>query len=312
MIGLVCVLLIFYTKEADATVNWKQSKALMTIESERAEVKQVELCRVDGGHKGENSVSVRMTPDNKRSLYLTPESKEEVEVETEIQCLGKAPSSCKKRQCEPCPCELDPHSAADKYVQMLLKEIEPRCHAVPAGQDVRILLIGLGGGAALQHIFAKCPVGSVSMHVVEIDARVIKMAKQYFGLPQEKYLEVEHADATQALKSRFGTSPNASLRGKANSTKQFDVAFVDCMAGAGRVPLPCRSAQFIELLHKAVRKDGLVIQNIWHYSPTAPEKVALEFSQTKADYMRIFGNVDQKRVPLPADIDWQDLLMAVA
>merc|ERR1719453_2019389 len=102
------------------------------------------------------------------------------------------------------------------------------------------------------------------------------MAKQYFGLPQDQYLEVEHADATEALQQRFGTGRHASLRGKASSTRQYDVALVDCMAGSGRVPLPCRSAQFIELLHKAVRKDGLVIQNIWHYSPTAPEKVATE------------------------------------
>lgn len=273
---------------------------------------EVPLCRLNGAREGDHPLTVTMLPGNKRAMYLTPENTEDVEVETTIQCVGEAPNSCKQMdgQCVPCPCKMDTNPVEDKYMQMMMEQIEPRCHAATEGQVIRILLIGLGGGAAPQHILAQCPTGSVAIHAVEIDKRVIKIAREYFGLPQGEHLQVENADATEALQQQFGTSRNVTLRGEIDSTELYDLALIDCMKGSGEVPFPCRSAQFIELLHKAVRKGGLVIQNIWHYSPADPKKVASQFRQTKADYMRIFGKVDLKNVPLPPEIDWENLIMA--
>lgn len=276
----------------------------------------VELCRIPSVQKGDHPLSVRLLPDNRRAMYLTPDAAAntaDVEAETEIQCLGETPGLCEHSDghCKPCPCRIDPLSPPDSYVQLMLQEIRPRCRAAPEGESIRVLLIGLGGGAVPQQILAHCPVGSVTVHVVEIDERVIQMATEYFGLPKGRHLEVEHADATEALEKRFGKSGNVFLEGEARSIELYDVALVDCMAGSGLVPLPCRSAQFVELLHKALRKGGLAMQNIWHYAPTAPDEVASEFRQTKAEYMRVFGDIDSKRPENPPGFDWQDLLMAV-
>lgn len=275
---------------------------------------EVELCRVAGSHAGEHPLSVRLLPNNRRTMYLTAANATDIEVETEIQCLGEIPSSCKRGHgvCTPCPCKMDPHSLPDSYVELMLQEIMPRCKAMPPdGQDIQVLLIGLGGGALPQQILAQCPAGSITVHAVEIDERVIQMARQYFGLPKNRHLEVEHADATEALKTRFGKNSNVFLQADGGARKLYDIALVDCMAGSGAVPLPCRSAQFVELLHKALRKGGLAMQNIWHYAASAPHKIAAEFRQTKAEYKRVFGDVRSKRPENPPDIDWQDLLLAM-
>lgn len=281
----------------------------------------VELCRVVGTGKGDHPLSVRLLPGNRRAMYLTADVEAgtaDVEAETEIQCLGETPGSCRHSpdHCVPCPCRIDPLSPADSYVQLMMQSIRPRCRAAQEGQGIRVLLIGLGGGAVPQQILSHCPVGSVTVHVVDIDERVIRMARQYFGLPESRHLEVEHADATSSLEQRFGKGDSVRtnsvfLEGTMRDTELYDVALVDCMAGSGLVPLPCRSAHFVELLHKALRKGGLVMQNIWHYAPTAPEEAASEFSQTQSEYMRVFGNVDAVRPENPPGFDWQDLLTAV-
>lgn len=279
----------------------------------------VELCRLASSGKGDPPLSVRLLPGNRRAMYLTADVEAgtaDVEAETEIQCLGDTPASCRHTpgHCVPCPCSIDPLSPADSYVQLMLQTIRPLCRSAIEGPSIRVLLIGLGGGAVPQQILAHCPAGSVTVHVVDIDERVIQMARQYFGLPQSRHLEVEHADATQALEQRFGKtmhSNNAFLEGAASDVELYDVALVDCMAGSGLVPLPCRSAHFVALLHKALRKGGLVMQNIWHYAPTAPEEAASEFRQTKSEYMRVFGDVNVSRPENPPGFDWQDLLMAV-
>jgi len=281
----------------------------------------VELCRLAASSKGDHPLSVRLLPGNRRAMYLTPDvaaNTADVEAETEIQCTGETPSSCSPihGHCAPCPCRIDPFSAPDSYVQLMLQSIRPRCRTVPEGQEIRVLLIGLGGGAVPQQILGHCPAGTVTVHVVEIDERVIQMARQYFGLPESRHLEVEHADATQALERQFrksgsSRSSEAFLQAEATDAELYDVALVDCMAGSGLVPLPCRSAQFVELIHKSLHKGGLVMQNIWHYAPTQPEEVASEFNQTKAEYMRIFGDVDTLRPENPPGFDWQDLLTAV-
>jgi len=266
-------------------------------------VRAIELCKTPGSSPGDRPLSVRLLPGNRRTMsFHSLDDPNDNELETEVQCVGEPAPQCQANSCVDCPCKFDVFSQPLSYVDLMLKDIAPRCRQNIGMGDkkLRVLLIGLGGGALPQFILHRCPAGTVAIDAIELDGRVIDAAQRFFGVASTRgTLNIEQADALAAVTTSV------------EKGKQYDVALVDCMAGGGLVPESCRSSEFIGLIHKSLAPGGVVMQNIWHYAPTAPEQAAREYKSTKDEYARQFGGVDVLRPVNPPELDWEDILRSV-
>merc|ERR550514_766734 len=110
----------------------------------------------------------------------------------------------------------------------MMQEVTPACESwsvIHPGEEsgpMRVLLVGLGGGALPAYMLSQCPKGSVFVESVEYDPRVVKAAERFFGfqvIPGAN--EVETDDGGKAV-ARRASNPDSSSR------EQYDVVLVDC------------------------------------------------------------------------------------
>lgn len=107
----------------------------------------------------------------------------------------------------------------------------------------RVLVLGLGGGTAIQLVKEKSPEAEIVG--VEIDPEIIKIGKRFFGLGKIKKLKIVNADAFKWLKSPCG---------------QFDLIIVDVYLGK-EFPREGEGEEFLEGIKRLLTEDGMVIFN---------------------------------------------------
>lgn len=247
------------------------------------------LCERDG-------VSVWWS-NNRRLLRFGDENG----VESAVHCKGTstAPSydGLCQDHCGSCPCDYDPSfGLGSNYTRTMFAQLRSLC---TCDHGTRVLSIGLGGGDLPQYLLRKCP--QMQVETVELNPAVISAARDYFGLHGSEQLyndriSVEEADALDAVERR--------------PADMYDAVLIDCFAGGGLVPETCRSQRLAEGVNKILKPQGVLLQNIWHYSSTHAE-VATDFAATKQAYQFVFaGNVDDIAVPMRKGLQWVDILKA--
>lgn len=105
-----------------------------------------------------------------------------------------------------------------------------------------VLVLGLGGGLVASQIKRLYP--EIDVNAVEIDSKMIEVAKSYFELPQT--VNVINDDARLYL-SRAG--------------KKYDYIFLDTYVNS-YVPFHLVTREFVALLAKALKPNGFIVANL--------------------------------------------------
>lgn len=129
-----------------------------------------------------------------------------------------------------------------------------------------VLLLGLGGGTAIQLIKEQSPQARIIG--VEIDPEIIKIGKKYFNLNKIENLEIVNANAIKWIKNYQGD--------------KFDLILVDFYLG-GEFPQEAMSDRFLKSLKKIISRNGVVVFN-WLKNKNEKrlfEKLEKSFSQVE-------------------------------
>ena len=109
----------------------------------------------------------------------------------------------------------------------------------------RVMLIGLGAGSLAKFIYRNLP--ETRMSIVEIDARIVPMAQQYFSLPVDpQRMKLVIADGSEYVQQARG---------------RYDAIFVDGFGADGRAGV-LDSAAFYQACRARLGQDGLLICNL--------------------------------------------------
>lgn len=225
-----------------------------------------------GGH-----VQVFVSTDNSRYLEFDHDG---VGSQTEVKCRGQVPPDCASpspvtgaaaswsvnttQSCEllDCPCDRDISSLDFSYMVDMMQEVTPLCeswsvlHSGAEASPMRVLLVGLGGGALPAYIVSHCPSGTARVESVEYDPRVVMAAEKFFGFNvQPGKNEVETNDGGAALARRAESATYGQ--------EAYDAVLVDCFGDAGEVPDSCKSEAFIANAKTLLKRGGKMIQQIW-------------------------------------------------
>lgn len=144
----------------------------------------------------------------------------------------------------------------------------------------KVLILGCGGGTQpkLLNTSFKSK-GNREITVVEIDEKIVDLAKKYFSLSQHKNLTVIVDDAFNVIR-KFS-----------QSNKKFDLVIVDLFVGEN-IPRKITNEEFLRNLSKAVSNEGLVIFN---YSPKNRKKNTLKIFEDK---LREFFFITEEMLPV--------------
>lgn len=117
-----------------------------------------------------------------------------------------------------------------------------------AGRDVRVLIVGLGGGTAFEVLRGASPAGTRIRAVgIEIDAGVVELARRHLGLEHEDLDVVAGADARVALRHIEGA---------------FDLVIVDAYTNQFQIPEHLASFEFFSELAHHVAPGGWIASNV--------------------------------------------------
>ena len=112
-----------------------------------------------------------------------------------------------------------------------------------------ILMVGLGGGSLLKFCHRHLPGARIT--VLELRADVIALREHFLIPPDDERLRVIETDACAFL---------------AQTTERFDVLLIDGFDAYGLPPALC-SLRFYRDCQQALRPDGVMVSNIFHYDP---------------------------------------------
>ena len=107
-----------------------------------------------------------------------------------------------------------------------------------------ILIVGLGGGSAPKKFYTDFP--EVIIDVAEIDPVVVKVAEDYFHLPQDERIRVSAEDGRTYL---------------ARSDSKYDLIVLDAFFGQS-VPFHLMTEEFLDLTRDHLTDKGVVMANI--------------------------------------------------
>jgi spermidine synthase len=112
----------------------------------------------------------------------------------------------------------------------------------------QVFNIGLGGGVLPRFHFSKYPDAKVDS--VELDPKVVSLAKQYFDVEHENH-SIITGDGAVVLQQ---------------SSKKYDVIWVDAANPYIGVPKVFKTEEFNQTLRSHLKPDGIVIANLWERS----------------------------------------------
>ena len=132
----------------------------------------------------------------------------------------------------------DPDALALRYAQvMTIATIYP-------GEIKKVLMLGLGGGSISTYLGRFMP--DVAIDTVEIDRRVIEVAKQYFGLRETERVRYLDGDGRVFLNRNPGL---------------YDLILLDAYRG-GFVPFHLLTKEFYTLVKQRLTPGGAVASNV--------------------------------------------------
>lgn len=115
----------------------------------------------------------------------------------------------------------------------------------------KVLLAGLGGGSMVH--FTNYYFPTIQMEIVEIDPEIVRVAKEYFALKENKMNKIIIADIYQFLKS---------------AKNSYDIIFIDAFLKPSKetdstgVSLKQKEKEFFDNLKKNLSPKGVVAFNI--------------------------------------------------
>lgn len=114
-----------------------------------------------------------------------------------------------------------------------------------------LLVLGMGAGGSIQATKAVAP--EIEIDAVEIDPDVVRVAGEFFGLPQnDARLRVHIADARPWLAEHTGKS---------------DLVHIDLFQGGPYVPFYLTTVEFFKLVRSRMADNGALIVNVYDASP---------------------------------------------
>ncbi len=108
-----------------------------------------------------------------------------------------------------------------------------------------VLLIGGGGYSAAKDFLVRN--GKANMDVVEIDAKLTEMAKEYFFVPEDDRLRMFDEDGRRFVR-------------KTNTI--YDAVMIDAFANSFAIPHHLTTKEFLEEIKNKLSPEGVVISNI--------------------------------------------------
>jgi len=138
----------------------------------------------------------------------------------------------------------------------------------------RILVVGVGAGNI--PMFLRKYYSSAQIDVVDIDAQIIALAKEYFNFLEDDLLQAHAQDGRAFIE---------------NTQKPYDLIFLDAYTAAG-IPKHLATKEFLRSLKKALKPSGAIIANMW-----STPKVNPLYRSMLRTYQEVFQEVYTLRVP---------------
>lgn len=120
-------------------------------------------------------------------------------------------------------------------------------------QPARALFIGLGGGSAPMKFLHDYP-SLQAVDAVEIDPEVVKVARDFFTLPEDPRLQVITQDGRLFVEQ----TGRAITRGQA---APYDLVVIDAYSSS-TIPYHLTTLEFLQSVRKTLAPDGVVVSNI--------------------------------------------------
>ena len=149
------------------------------------------------------------------------------------------------------------------------------CFALFVPNPRHIVMVGLGGGSLAKFCHRHFPAARIT--VIELRADVIALRGQFGVPPDDARFHVVHADATTWLAAHPAIADVLVLDG-------FD---------ANGLPASLGSTAFYRDCRRALREDGVLVTNIFHYDPawqTMLDRLDQVFDGALCWFDRIAGN----------------------
>jgi spermidine synthase len=140
----------------------------------------------------------------------------------------------------------------------------------------RVLFIGLGGGSAPKKFLNDYP-SIKQIDVVEIDPEVVRVAYDFFDLPDDPKLRVLVEDG-RLLITKKGRDVAAGR------TAPYDIVIIDAYSES-TIPYHLTTVEFLEAARKVLSPEGVVVSNI--IGSLSGPKSRLLYSMTRT-FMSVF------------------------
>ncbi len=113
------------------------------------------------------------------------------------------------------------------------------------GPSPRVLMIGLGGGAAIRMFTQHNP--EIELDVVEINPVVVEAARDYFGVRESAKVRIHVADGRAFVE---------------RTSELWDMIVLDAF-DESYVPFPLSTVDFMRVVSSRLGPDGIVVSNLW-------------------------------------------------
>lgn len=109
----------------------------------------------------------------------------------------------------------------------------------------RALVVGLGGGTLPMFLRRHYP--NATIDAVDIDPEVVHVARTFFGFREDRRMRATVGDGREFIEK---------------TSQPYDIIFLDAF-GSDSVPAHLTTQEFLQAVRRAVRRDGVVVGNIW-------------------------------------------------
>lgn len=128
----------------------------------------------------------------------------------------------------------------------------------------RALLVGLGGGSYARFLRSRFP--KAVIEVIEIDPIVIQLAREHFGVREDRRLRVFSEDAGHFVADAA-----------ADPDWRYDLVFIDAYHGQ-KIPAPLARQSFFRAAAEIVSPGGVVVANLGLPERWQEDRVARRFA----------------------------------
>ncbi len=137
----------------------------------------------------------------------------------------------------------------------------------------RILIIGLGGGSMPMFLRALYP--KALIEVVDIDPKVVEVARRYFGFREDARMKAVVADGRKYLEA---------------AEPGYDLIFLDAY-GRSEIPRHLATVEFLKQVRQKLGPNGAAAGNVWSGQSN------VLYAPMVRSYARAFGTICDLDVP---------------